>query len=560
MKARIVYAAAILPILVVLLLALCAWGQSPVSREKLIEDTRQLARTIESVHPDPYINGGGKIAFHRRLQNIIGAIPNTGLPKDAYYRLLRPFIAAIGDSHTWLYAPYAQDPSHPGGIPLYFDIVDTSLFVAAVPSEEQRPLIGALLVSVEGVPFAGLVDRQRALMPAENVYLVLRNLAGSGALLWDTYLADLLPEWKDRSKITVVLQHPGKPTVTHVLDIPERINFAGFMMSESTIKLPSRDRCDFVYDFIDSSGQTALLMIDDMMTYRESFEMLRALGVPITDERTDPTYTRYHGTEPPADINETIAGLPAVTDVFRSLVIDMKAAGTRTLLIDLRMNGGGNSTMSNILLYFLYGREKLQSLHGRNLEIWKYSPEYFAMFGDSEFVAARQHHNFALDSNDYDFRQDYPHNGYPGPEAVRADLETVVAQMPTFRGEYDAGTYDGYYLPENVVVLCSPFTFSSGYTLLYYLNQAGATVLGTSSAQAGNSFGDIMRFTLQHSELRYQVSRKYFEQFPGDPERGTVLRPEYQITPEILTRYNYDPNTEIRYAIDLFAAQDSTKR
>ena len=36
------------------------------SRDALIEDARQLAHVIESTHPDPYIHGSGKIAFHRR--------------------------------------------------------------------------------------------------------------------------------------------------------------------------------------------------------------------------------------------------------------------------------------------------------------------------------------------------------------------------------------------------------------------------------------------------------------------------------------------------------------
>jgi len=45
------------------------------SREQLIEDARQLAEVIESVHPDPYIRGGGRIAFHRRLQRLLEAIP-----------------------------------------------------------------------------------------------------------------------------------------------------------------------------------------------------------------------------------------------------------------------------------------------------------------------------------------------------------------------------------------------------------------------------------------------------------------------------------------------------
>ncbi len=57
-------------------------------REALIEDTRQLASIIENTHPDPYTNGGGRIAFHRQLQRILEAIPEHGMTKMEYLRLI----------------------------------------------------------------------------------------------------------------------------------------------------------------------------------------------------------------------------------------------------------------------------------------------------------------------------------------------------------------------------------------------------------------------------------------------------------------------------------------
>ena len=46
-----------------------------ISQNKLIEDFRQLVDIIESTHPDPYIYGGGKITFHRRIHQTISKIP-----------------------------------------------------------------------------------------------------------------------------------------------------------------------------------------------------------------------------------------------------------------------------------------------------------------------------------------------------------------------------------------------------------------------------------------------------------------------------------------------------
>ena len=74
-----------------------------LSRKVLIEDIRELSNILETAHPDPYINGGGKIAYHRRLQNLIRGIPSTGMIKENFYNYLLPFIARLGGGHTKIF-------------------------------------------------------------------------------------------------------------------------------------------------------------------------------------------------------------------------------------------------------------------------------------------------------------------------------------------------------------------------------------------------------------------------------------------------------------------------
>jgi len=131
------------------------------SRDQLIEDGRQLADILESAHPDPYINGGGKIAFHRRLHRLLNTIPEGGMTRDEFIRLLRPFIATVGDAHTELWSDYSVNAYAPGGVPLRFGIVEGALYVAGIPDQEYEDLIGSLLVSVEGVSLVELCERQR---------------------------------------------------------------------------------------------------------------------------------------------------------------------------------------------------------------------------------------------------------------------------------------------------------------------------------------------------------------------------------------------------------------
>ena len=362
-------------------------ADNPVlSRKSLIDDTRRLAQTIESVHPDPYLRGGGKIAFHRRLQHVLASIPDSGMTAGAFYGLLQPFIASVGDAHTAVFDPRSHDPYSPGGIPLYFETATEGLYVIAVLTEEHRHLLGALLLSVEGIPFAQIVERYRSIKGADNDYLLYRHLGGQGVLFRRDLLQPLLPEWRRADSIRVTLQLADSQTRDLTLPVPEKIDYASFIMPPTTDTalvndlMTSLQRTDIFYRFLDSAHQTCLLVIQDLSTYREAFEAWRSFGITSRNEQARAVYQRYHGTPPPADPDSVIAGLPSATELFRAMVNDMKESETKNLLIDLTQNGGGSSLLSNILLYFLYGKETALAVKGHTTEIIKYSPEYFAKF------------------------------------------------------------------------------------------------------------------------------------------------------------------------------------
>ncbi|UCE60993.1 MAG: ankyrin repeat domain-containing protein [Phycisphaerales bacterium] len=530
--------------------------EAPIDRADLIADVRQLSDFIESVHPDPYINGGGKIAFHRRLQNTIGSVPQEGLTRMQFYRHLRPFVAAIGDAHTWLRDPYYSDDQHPGGIPLYFGIVEDSLWVSRAPRVYEH-LIGARLVSVEGVPLSEIVTRQGQRMGAENEYLLLRNLARKGVLWRRCFLEHLLPEWTDRSKVRVRLRHRDGHIEEHVLPIP-KVMPTSLVRPQSRLQLPSRQACDFVYEFLDEERKTALLVIDNMATYREVFERMRVSGLTLDMNRIRGLFTRYNPQQPPQDVDELIAGLPSATEVFRTLVEEMKEANTRSLLIDLRRNDGGSSAMYNFLLYMLYGEEVLLSAKTHLVQVRKLSEHCLGRYDGKSPADVLGEINggrpFPLVENDYDFAEAGPPVGRDEPEnlaRIAREFRQEVAGTPTFERLYKTGKYDGYYSPQYVVVLCSPRTFSSGWTMMHYLFRAGALIVGTPSSQGPNCFGSLFPFTFTHSRLSGTVSHMRFEYFPNDTPEAQVLRPHYPLSYDKLAEYEFDPNAEILFALEV---------
>jgi len=514
------------------------------SRDQLIEDARQLADILESAHPDPYIRGGGKVAFQYRLHRLLSAIPEEGMTRDEFVRLLRPFIAAVGDAHTDIWDDYRVNDDAPGGVPLRFDIVEQSLYVAGVPDKEDSDLIGALLVSVEGVPLAELYERQTRLQGTENEYNTLLWLS-IFSLWYRPFMEDLLPEWEDASRVSVELQLSTGEIQEFVFDLPQRIR--RLHTSETQVALPSTDNSGFLYDFLDAEGKTAYLRVDHMSYYREAYEIWALAGSRPTTEQER-------------------SRIRSATETFRNLVIEMKAAGTETLIVDLRNNEGGHSLMADILIYFLYSREDFLAVVTHTPatgggKIIRYSHLYFESCSNESIEDYNVERAVPLIEGDYCFDDDFTDD----EEKVRnlfqesetpAFVDEWVNRSPTFYTEFQSGAYGGYYRPERVVVLVKSGTFSSGFTLARYLYFAGATLVGTPSAQASNCFGEINWWVLEHTKIRGGVSDAYFVDFPDDPEVGRVLPVHYPLTYDKLASYDFDPNAEVLYALELLAQQE----
>ncbi len=505
------------------------------SQEELIADTRQLAHILESTHPDPYIRGGGKIAFHRQMQRILNAIPKGGMSKQQYIRLVRPLVASVGDGHTGISDGYETSAHHPGGVPLRLDVVQESLYVFGVPGNEYEDLIGSLLVSVEGVPLAELVERQKQFRGTENDYRALQFLADE-SLRFKPYMKDLLPEWTDSHRVTVELQRPDGEVQEMTFDLP--VNMLSPTTPLTHVALPHQAGAGFFYDFLPSGDpagteeKIAYLRINHMIDYREAAE----------NNQLDEAYS---------------ATLPSVTETFSDMVVDMKKAGTETLIIDLRDNEGGHIIMADILLYFLYGKDGLMASRFRARAagggwVERYS-ELFFENKSATIDDINQGRAIPLAVGDYDLTRDYT------DDAERFQLsESAAAQerwferSATFYAEYESGTHAAFYRPDNIVVLIDTDTFSSGFAMARYLHNAGATLVGNPSSQAPNCFGrNTLYWQLDHTAIQGSISIGYSVRYPDDPEIGQVLPIHYPLTYEKLASFDFDPNAEVLYALEL---------
>jgi hypothetical protein len=411
--------------------------------------------------------------------------------------------------------------------------VEESLYVGGVPhaSQEIGPdLLGAILVSVEGVPLTDLMARQERLAALENEYQVLDELARH-TLWYSSYLTDLLPEWRNTGEIRVELQLPGGQIEEFAFASP--VNMLGLRTPDSQVRLPTIDRSGFRYD-LDAERKIAYLRVAHLSHYREAKEM--ETGGPAPQ-------------------------LSSATETFRSMVVEMEEAGSETLIVDLRGNQGGHSVMGDILVYFLYGKEVLHDVMTYPAAIGggmirKYSDLFWQRTSSwTSLDQVNESRALPLRANDYDFSADYyddverllKHKA----EAIAHDEKVWLGQSPTFWEEYQSEAYSGRYRPENVLVLVDVGTFSSGFTMARYLYLAGATLVGTPSSQAANSFGNGQLWRLDHTGIEGTVSTTYSVMFPDDSALARVLPVHYPLTYEKLAAYGFDPDAEYLYALEL---------
>ncbi len=522
-----------------------------IARNELIKDIRQLTNILEETHPDPYINGGGKIAYHRRLQELILSIPEQGMTREEFFFHISPFIANLEDAHTGLYlGKELLDKENPGGIPLYFIPIENSLYVGAVTKEEHYSFLGAKLLSVEGISFDMLIKRVKSLQGFDNMNNLLGHLGRFGMLYFRNNLLRLLPEWKDNDKIIVSLELPDGKKIKEQFKINEKRSYP-LLSGESKLKIPNPNKC-FDYCFLDKDEKIAYLKIDNMISYREAHELWQNIGLTDFNEIVKELYKRYNSGAVPDELTDIIKGLPSATELFTSLFQKMKNNKSDYLIIDLRKCQGGQDYIVIFLLYFIIGFEKAVELVQSRSDVLKFSQFLNDSSKDGINLADIYYYNqVPLEINDYYFGNDKTFTLYKDNSMQIEGYREGMKKMPTFYKEFSKRTFEAYYKPKKIIVLSTDVTHSSGFDLMLNLSRIGAVTVGVASGQSGNCFGNIRMFELKESKIKGKVATRFFIAFPKNPKTHLTLEPDFELTYDLFSSYNFDENAIVLYALDL---------
>lgn len=530
-------------------------GDVRLSQAAARADVRQLAQLLAAAHPDPYLRGGGRVAFHRRVQRALASIGPEGVAVRQLLGLLRPVVASVQDGHTTIGLPRQRRLSLPH-TRIDFEVIDDQLRVRRVYDESQRFALGAALESVAGVAVGDLVERMKDLRGYDNSvsnWVHLASALGAPDLVAALLQVEQAP---DPLALAVTLADGA----TRTLSLPWTTTPPGDPLAASSrIELPTANAAGLAWGLMGDGDDIAYLRIDSMMRYREAFEAWRATGYTQNlGEHLTNVARAALGSEPPAGVDERIAAVPSATELMQSLVAAAARANAHTLVVDLRDNSGGNSYITFIVLYALFGYEVLRDAEW-GYQIPRYSSLYFDNYQTATIERVSEGQDLAI--GDFDFTDEAAwrrvmQHGLSEDERGRRerDLDSAAARSTTF-GSWLAQRAGAPTWKPRLVVLTAARTYSAGFDLAAMLFKQGAAIVGVASSQAGNCFIDSLGYHLDHSGLGGSISYKHSLLFPEDPKLGRVLRPDVPLTAKAFRRLGSDPNATVLLALEWIAEQ-----
>jgi len=462
-----------LTILAGLLVTISSSAQDTNHNGALLEDFDCFIRNFETIHPEPYKAFGGEEQFKRKADSLrchLSCIP--GLSADELQKNMTSFLVPLHDEHTHFgYFNYGNEEYL--GLPVHFRAIpDGSLIIDGIAGDSRY--LGSILQGINGVHVGDLLAAMANDHVAENRYGLLK--IAPQFLAYKKTLLDYLGI-KDAEGAELNLKLPDGSETTLPLNFMTDAQMAGSAISKS----PRDSRFPFdnlEYKFADDDRQT--------MTFRLK---------NVTD--------------------------PGIGAAFGEMLEEMKANGSRNLIVDLRDNVGGNTSLLHPALYELYGDAFLKADFGMTYAS-RISEPYLKKHGMT--------------------------------------LESLNASGTTYRiddflyedtNEKDIQGVEYIFTPENVYVVCNEGTFSAAFHALIMFRAMGAIIVGVPSSQSPNTYMEATEFILPNSGMHCSVSNAIQKCFPDGSYNSNVLWPDFQPSYADYAGYGFDKNAELSYCADM---------
>ena len=409
-----------------------------LTKQQASFDIDALVYTISQVHPDMFATcNQGK--FLAEVEKVKRELPDS-VGKVDLYRLVAPLVAELGDGHTSLYFPlndvFRRDtPRMPLSVKAGHDFrIKASWCIDSIIPQ------GAEILYINGHSGKEMLEEMMKYESGERDFYRLERACNDFTAFFQLLYA--APDYE------VAYRPAGSKKVLTAKLQP--ISYDELKRHKPS-KQPTPQKPDY------------------------SFYILKKEKTAVMDFRS---------------FNDTQRMKAFADSMFHTL----REENISNLIIDVRNNGGGNSTVGDTLLRYLSSRP-------------------FAQMGKA-LVRVTPTTQRLVGSNDIQ----------PGWYLFNTEAEgKLISPLSTKEGHYQGKVY----------LLTSHHTFSSASSFAWAFKQFGmGTVVGEESGGMNVSFGDVLFYRLPVSRLACAISYKRFWQYGAkeDDIHGTL--PDYSVPEE----------------------------
>lgn len=420
------------------------------SRENLIEDIDFLVKTIEEVHPNPYTYIDKEV-FYKELHNIRSKI-NEPMNSIEFYKAIAPLVSLLKDGHTNVFIPndlFNECLTFTGKrqFPLVVEIRDNKIFNKKSMIKEVDIPIGAEILSINDIKTEKIIKELKKYETGmRDQYKEVKLERDFYFLLWLEY------QFLDEYKLTYSYGDK-KDTV----------------LAKGVHKYKLDGQLNKLYKY------------DDKYRYE------------ILDENI--CYLDFN----------SFSDYDSFDQFLKGMFKEISEKNIENLIIDLRDNGGGNSSLGDLLIYYIYDKP-------------------FYMFSRIDVKISKQ----IIERDNWgDVSQIGETVTYNGTPKYRTDIEN------RFNGR--------------VCVLTNRRTFSSAADFAITIKDFNiGRLIGEETGGLATCYGDVYYFNLPNSNLSCGVSYKYFVRPNGDETSNGVI-PHHEVKQD-LDDLAFDTDTVLDFA------------
>jgi len=428
-----------------------------IPSKKLMKDLDFLSKTIEEVHPNPYAYTS-EVEFAKHREKLYGLLDHS-MGTVEFYKLVAPAVASLRNGHTNVFPPFLEYNEHlkKGGrtYQLPLDWDEEKLFV--IENKGFHPLpAGAIVLEINGEDASSVIMRMAQYFPAER---------------------------RDSNPYVIVMWLP-------------------------------------IFLWIEYGDVESLkLKIKSLNGHIMDYEVMAT--EPRHKEASKPDYSYRLLPEVDAGLIEfnKFSDLDKFKEFLNATFGEIREKKVSDLIIDIRANPGGSSTLGDLLLEYLTDKPFCQ-IYEMQVKI---SPQ-----------ARKQRYTGELKS--------YFPDG--------TDLKSPIITVRIPEEEYTEPRENPLRFNGRVYLLIGPKSASSsvGFANAIKYFKIG-TLIGEETLDPITCYGDCLRFTLPNSQLTLNVAHKYFI-LPGGTNDGRGVLPDYEVRQEPEDRIK-GIDTVLQFTLDL---------